>query len=308
MERVQQEAANALAAAGFEVALLTTPFVGQTGTLTPYVEVWTIRGARSAKYSLRWWIGTLRDGPWWTWGPDVVVGVGDGAAGVAYAPRRCCPLVVHAHGTLVGELTSSLRTHSTREALKVPIHLMRMPSRIAGIRRADGVWAVGRDVSRELSAWPYRLRADRVSEIPNGIEPDMFRFSAEKRMSIREALAVGPEVSLGLFAARLHRQKGADLAVEALAHLDADVYSLVIVGEGAEAERLVKRAKRFKVERRVLFAGQLDRAGVAAMMSAADVLLFPTRRTEGLPLAVLEGAASGLPIITTDHARVPAGL
>lgn len=306
MERVQDHLATSLVAAGFDVALLTTPWPKSAARSGPYAATWSVPNVRSGKYSLRWWAGTLREGPWWAWGPDVAVGEGDGAALLAFARGRRCPLVVHAHGTLLGELTSSLRTPTPRELLKVPLHLLRIPSRVAGIRRADEVWAVGSSVARELARWPYWVSAGRVREIPNGIETGVFRFEAGLREQERVRLGIDLGVSVGLFAGRLHRQKGADLALRALAYGRGHERRLLVAGDGPDRSKLERMASQPGMRGRVTFLGRLAPVDLNAAMCAADVLLFPTRRTEGLPLSALEAAAVGLPLIASKYARVPA--
>ena len=45
------------------------------------------------------------------------------------------------------------------------------------------------------------------------------------------------------------------------------------------------------------------------LMSAADQLVFPTRRREaGGTMVMLEAAASGLPVVTTSRAGTPSAL
>ena len=47
--------------------------------------------------------------------------------------------------------------------------------------------------------------------------------------------------------------------------------------------------------------GFRPRGEVMSWLSAADALVFPTRREEGLPLVVLEALACGLPVLTTPR-------
>ncbi|MFP6688191.1 MAG: glycosyltransferase family 4 protein, partial [Alphaproteobacteria bacterium] len=48
------------------------------------------------------------------------------------------------------------------------------------------------------------------------------------------------------------------------------------------------------------------RSDVAALLDAADIFVFPSE-SEGLPTAVLEAMAKGVPVIATDVGGIPEG-
>jgi hypothetical protein len=112
---------------------------------------------------------------------------------------------------------------------------------------------------------------------------------------------------LAIATGRLHRQKGFDIAVRALTH-QSDDSMLLICGDGPAERSLMKATTALGLSDRVLFMGRLDKRQLRAVMSASDVLLFPTRRREGLPMTILEGLANGLPVVTVRNARVPDNL
>lgn len=82
---------------------------------------------------------------------------------------------------------------------------------------------------------------------------------------------------------------------------------LVVVGDGPEATALRVQADRLGVTDRVVFAGRRTRDDVTAALAAADVFVFPAREVarEGLPLAVLEALAVGLPVLVPVGSRWP---
>jgi glycosyltransferase involved in cell wall biosynthesis len=75
--------------------------------------------------------------------------------------------------------------------------------------------------------------------------------------------------------------------------------ALVMAGRGDSQLRqhAIQALRQHGSEERVMFLG--ERPDVLSLMSAADVLLFPSRR-EGLPGVVLEACAVGLPVLATD--------
>lgn len=97
--------------------------------------------------------------------------------------------------------------------------------------------------------------------------------------------------------ARLVPQKGLDIAIGAMARLDA---TLVVLGEGPERERLEALARAHDV--RLLLPGRVG--DVASVLAQADVLVHPAR-WEGFGLALLEAMLAGLPVVATRVSSIP---
>lgn len=98
-----------------------------------------------------------------------------------------------------------------------------------------------------------------------------------------------------------NRHKGIDclLDVVAMVRSRGVGVSLVIVGSGQLAPQLVRQTEELGLERQVRFTGHLDTAeAVRDQLDCADVFVL-TSRVEGLPRAVIEAMARGLPVIAT---------
>lgn len=101
--------------------------------------------------------------------------------------------------------------------------------------------------------------------------------------------------------------KGIDILIDAVA-LCADRgrdLRLVIVGDGRERPLLDRYSVRRGLAARVQFRGQLP-AGTAIRreLDAADLFVLPSR-TEGLPRALLEAMARGLPCVASAVGGIP---
>ena len=97
---------------------------------------------------------------------------------------------------------------------------------------------------------------------------------------------------------RLDRQKGLAWLIEAaqawLGRLPE--CDLLLVGRGPQRRKLERMCRRGGIADRVHFAGW--RADVPEILAASDLLVLPSV-WEGMPNAVLEAMASGLPVVAT---------
>ena len=130
--------------------------------------------------------------------------------------------------------------------------------------------------------------------IPNGVDTGHWRPpSPAERARARRALGVAQDATLAVAVARLHRAKGVDVLLQAWSelHLNSPRARLIVVGDGPEMSNL-KRA----------CPGSVTLAGAAdprLCLSAADVLVAPSRWEAGASLAVMEAMAQGLPVVAT---------
>jgi glycosyltransferase involved in cell wall biosynthesis len=101
-----------------------------------------------------------------------------------------------------------------------------------------------------------------------------------------------------LFVGRLDRQKGAEVALAALARLTGPAAALClrIVGSGPEEPALRRLAGELGVAGRVRWDGRLPQAELADRYRRAAVLVVPGR-DEGLGLVAVEGQLSGVPVV-----------
>jgi len=106
---------------------------------------------------------------------------------------------------------------------------------------------------------------------------------------------------------RLSHEKGFDLLLESFASLrlkypDAE---LNILGSGPELEALTTLRASLRLDRCVWFAGYVDHP--ETYFAGASVFVLPSRH-EGLPNAMLEAAAGGLPLVALPASEGVAAL
>jgi glycosyltransferase involved in cell wall biosynthesis len=116
-------------------------------------------------------------------------------------------------------------------------------------------------------------------------------------VSVRDATASGDGV---LYVGRLAPKKGVEYLIDAVADIGVP---LTIVGDGPERDTLETLAKESNAE--VRFEGFVDPKDVSEYYLSAEILVLPSVEGEGMPNAVLEAMARGLPVITTDSGGLP---
>ncbi|HEY3475399.1 MAG TPA: glycosyltransferase family 4 protein, partial [Anaerolineales bacterium] len=97
---------------------------------------------------------------------------------------------------------------------------------------------------------------------------------------------------------RLVHQKGLDLAMYALGGLKQFDWEWCIAGDGPEMHNLQALAKKLGIADRIKFLGWQSREQLVETYHQTNVFLFPSRH-EGMPNAVLEAMASGIPVIAS---------
>jgi glycosyltransferase involved in cell wall biosynthesis len=139
----------------------------------------------------------------------------------------------------------------------------------------------------------------RMTLIPRGRTENPLSGNIAHREKIRHKLQTGDRLLL-INVARHEYQKGQDVLIDAIAHLKNDQHKiqLLLVGrEGKLTPVLKEKIAAHGLEKCVTLLGHRD--DVPALLAAADVFVFPSR-FEGLPGALIEAEAAGLPIIASD--------
>lgn len=123
--------------------------------------------------------------------------------------------------------------------------------------------------------------------VPNGVEEPRF-WRAERRWPAARILSVG----------RIVHQKGLDLALTALSGLREIPWEWRIAGDGPQLKYLQDTLVREGLQDRVTFLGWMAAEELVKEYQEAGLFVFPSRH-EGMPNAVLEAMASGLPVIAS---------
>lgn len=147
----------------------------------------------------------------------------------------------------------------------------------------------------------------RIHIVPNGVEVPPVA-TEQQRLAGRQLLGIAPSATVVLFFGRVSTLKGIDLLLAAagpLMRTRPDVHVAIVGPDEGAVEGLRRQAQTLHVAERVHFhPGIADDNAKADVLAAADVFAL-TSRSEGLPNAVLEAAAAGLPLLLTTACHLP---
>jgi glycosyltransferase involved in cell wall biosynthesis len=133
---------------------------------------------------------------------------------------------------------------------------------------------------------------NRVTSIPTGI--DLTRFVPGDRARARRELGLDLDAFLIGSMATLRIWKGHRYVIEALTRLPTQV-QLLIVGDGPQRPNLERQVAQLELAGRVRFAGQQH--DVVPWLQALDVFVLASYKNEGVPQAIMQAMAAGLPVV-----------
>ena len=173
----------------------------------------------------------------------------------------------------------------------------------ASARLADHIIAVSDEV-RDYAIRYTHISPSKVTTIANAIPLARFGNNRSAGEAIRREYGVPMDAPLIGIIARLTEQKDHDNFLHSAQGIleNAPNAYFLIVGNGPLESDLKAMAVSLGIQKSVIFCG--IRQDIPAVMAALDILVFSSR-WEGLPVALLEGMASSLPIVATNVGGVP---
>jgi glycosyltransferase involved in cell wall biosynthesis len=217
----------------------------------------------------------------WQLRPQVVL---SGAAEVSFLVLLLRPLFPANTSVLV-------RQNATATSVMACSRLPRFTNLLYRLlyRSSDHVICQSRDMARDL-ARAACVREDQIAVLPNPVDIKGIRSAVYDSAA---ASSAGPQL---LAVGRLSHEKGFDLLLEALVAVRQRFpqVELTLVGAGREEHALKSLCRELQLESAVCFAGRVDPP--YTFFPNATLFVLPSRH-EGMPNALLEAAAAGLPLV-----------
>ena len=312
MQAIAWDLFREFARLGHTVTVITTHIPGKTGPFVAEgVQVIPLAGTRPERCDGGWWGASaqwfeqaVRDQRF-----DGVLSVSSAGAALA-ARRNLAPqakFVFQAHGTSWGEFVSKWRSGRPLQWAKSARNFYWLFKDASIYRNFDHIALVGDVLQTQFQTAPvsWMLGSTGTALIRNGVDENVFRPDPASRQRERAALGWSADDRVAVFAARLHPQKGGEIALRAFHQLSAVLESarLLIIGGGEELVRLKALGVELGCDSKLHFTGAVARERVSQLMAAGDAFAFPTLAQEGLPMNVLEALACGLQPVCSAHTR-----
>lgn len=197
--------------------------------------------------------------------------------------------------TYMGRATRLTRLGPRRNG--APVHVARVGGYhdVKAVRHAHAWIASTRGIEAHLAE--SGLPQERVFHIPQLVEAPIEHRPGE-RAALRRELGLDEDDAVALCLGRLHRDRGVDLALEALARLPARIggraLRLLVAGEGPQLSPLMSRAAELGLGERVRW--EVGPARPQPWLSVADLLLYPSRES-ALASGILDAWSHGVPVV-----------
>lgn len=224
------------------------------------------------------WKKLLQDHPEW----KIIHGHHTSTAFIYLKLAKNSKRVTIAHSNIAGG------DFSVKSAVK---RLLRYPLRYL----ADYLFAC----SDGAAKWMFGSKAKRALILKNSIDTAQYTFNAQAREEKRKELQLGGRFVIG-HVGRFRRMKNHTFLLKVFkeVHETDENAVLLLVGDGRLRRKLEKRVKRLGLTDNVVFAG--IRKDVPQLLQAMDVFVFPSLY-EGIPMALVEAQASGLPCVVSQN-------
>jgi glycosyltransferase involved in cell wall biosynthesis len=211
-----------------------------------------------------------------------------------------------AAGLRIPVLTSLVNTSYDPVRLRDPnvramrLRLLRMVDGWTARHMTTHFHAVTRGV-KDAAIRDLKIPADRITVIERGRDPSRLGVpDPVRRERARERLGLSPGDEVLVSVGRQEFQKGQRYLIEAmveLSRLRPNTVLLIAGRRGHVSEELERLLHETELGDRVRLLGFVE--DVPEVLAAADVFVFPSLY-EGLPGALIEAMAIGLPIVATD--------
>ena len=182
-------------------------------------------------------------------------------------------------------------SHNTNQEKNLK-YFIKLYSKQMLYKYATDLFACGEDAGK----WMFGNRKFVV--LKNAIDAKQYLYSPERSREMKRKLHVENKFVLGHIG-RFNQQKNHDFLVEVFyeLHKKNDNSILLLVGRGELEEKIKIKVHKLGLDSDVIFLGV--RNDIPDILQAIDVLAFPSIY-EGLPVALVEAQASGLPCIVSD--------
>jgi len=166
--------------------------------------------------------------------------------------------------------------------------------------QADRIWTISR-YTRDRTCELNGLNPDKFQIVPCTVDESIFTIAPKPQHLLAKYNLVGAKILMTVARLRSHdTYKGVDVTIQALPQIAKTFPNVkyLVIGRGDDRPRLAKIAQDLGVAEKVIFAGFVPTADLAAHYQLADAYVMPSQ--EGFGIVYLEALACGIPVLAGD--------
>lgn len=301
MEHVANDLAKELARKGHRITFITTALeINQKESIIREENGYNIvylKETKPMKYSKSWWDSSNQffESLIKQEDIDIVLSISSAANSIMnIANSKKIPVVFQAHGTALGELRTKWKM-GYKQKLLILRDILPVIKDAINIPKYEAVITIGNKVYEEYSTSKIKFNKN-ILLISNAVDDFVFKRDYKVRETTRLELDIIEDQKVFISTSRLNQQKGIKESIEifnkVLSFFPKSLF--LIIGDGPEEENIKRMINRLGIQKNVKMLGAINREEISKYYNAADFMLFPTLRVEGLPLTILEALSSEL--------------
>jgi glycosyltransferase involved in cell wall biosynthesis len=175
-----------------------------------------------------------------------------------------------------------------------------MPTKWLYNQGTDALMTTGIGI-REALIKDHFVNSEYIFSVPSGIDTEHYQIGNLQHRRFELNLPNNHYI-FGIVAA-LRSWKGHIHLIEAFGKLNQDDTTLLIVGDGAQMTNYQALAQSMPNAKNIHFVG--NQSDVTPYLQAMDCFVLPSYANEGVPQALLQAMAVGLPIISCPVGGIP---
>lgn len=156
-------------------------------------------------------------------------------------------------------------------------------------KHAKFISCIGHFCTSQMMLYSDKEDWHKFNIVRCGINPEQFSFEAPTGKA-KKLVYVG----------RLSAEKGVPVLFKSLAALKSQGYDfeLTLLGDGEDRPLLESLVKEHQLDQHIIFGGFVDQTTIANTLRDSDIFVLPSF-AEGIPVALMEAMAIGVPVIAT---------
>lgn len=218
--------------------------------------------------------------------------------------------IIHCHTPVAGVLTRLAARNSKDTTVIYTAHgfhfykgapllnwLIYYPVERFCVKFTDKLITINQEDYTRAKSWSLRNNG-KVYYVPGvGVDIEKINKKTIDREAKRKELGIKENEKVILSVGELIKRKNHEMIIRALSNLQEQNYVYLICGRGVLMKHLIDLSVRLGIQEKVKFLG--FRKDIVEICKAADLFVFPSIH-EGLPVALMEAMACGVPCIASD--------